>query len=608
MTNLERIHTQFRQALAGCLLNDPQDPARLAVAAGLELTQLWEVADGRRTIGLEAQAALAQAAGHDYDRFLALGRGGQSAPAAVSPAPADQESVAGYLSRLLRMAGTFGAAASEDELVGRITEALCRYLPFQRAMLFVFQGGTLKLRSLGWPQAPSPEQAQALRQALELEPPRLSPLTPEYESFSLGRALPLELEGSEFFAPSALKLLAPAREVALAPLFTDREFIGVVEADYAQEVKERLSEEDLTLLETFAAFTGSMLNNWWLYSELEEKRRQLEFKVRELTLVGEMTRVFNRALGPEAMAQQMLAVLSRAVEAAQGFLFLYDQAAQELNLFAAHGVDQQTAQAWSRLSGVTPAMLGAASAGSGLPAEARGRMRRQLLPGLEGPALIRVLWAGDKVMGLWGLGRPAGAEPFSPQDRQLLAVADEQVSVALTSLRLRRMATTDQLTGLYTRAHFDQALEQELKLARYLGLPLSLVMLDADHFKLVNDTHGHPGGDAVLAALGRVLRESLRSGDLAARIGGEEFALLLPRSDAAQAQGLAEKVRQAVAGLAIPYREHALGITVSLGLTSQDPAQPLGADEMMLRADHALYRAKGEGRNRVCLWSQDMSS
>ncbi|MBA4358940.1 MAG: GGDEF domain-containing protein, partial [Desulfovibrio sp.] len=154
-----------------------------------------------------------------------------------------------------------------------------------------------------------------------------------------------------------------------------------------------------------------------------------------------------------------------------------------------------------------------------------------LLPGLQGPLLLRGLSARQQYIGLWGLGRLSTEQPFLPEEQQLLATADEQVAVALNSLRLRLLATTDQLTGLYTRGHFNEALDQELKVAQYLGVPLSLIMVDADHFKAVNDTYGHPAGDAVLAALGRALKANSRASDVSARLGGEEFALLMPRTD-----------------------------------------------------------------------------
>jgi diguanylate cyclase (GGDEF)-like protein len=162
------------------------------------------------------------------------------------------------------------------------------------------------------------------------------------------------------------------------------------------------------------------------------------------------------------------------------------------------------------------------------------------------------------------------------------------------------------LTGLYTRGHFLEALEQELKVGRYLGHGVSLILLDADLFKNVNDVHGHLGGDAVLAALGQVLRSGTRRTDVAARIGGEEFAVLLPRCDLAQARAVAEKLRTAVEKGVVRHQGREIRLTMSLGVAAQEAGETVDRDDLVNRADQALYRAKREGRNRVCLHDPEL--
>lgn len=165
--------------------------------------------------------------------------------------------------------------------------------------------------------------------------------------------------------------------------------------------------------------------------------------------------------------------------------------------------------------------------------------------------------------------------------------------------RLREMATTDELTGIGNRRHFRELAERQLTVARRYLKPFSLVLFDVDRFKLINDTHGHDGGDRVLRALADTARRLLRKADFVGRLGGEEFAFCLPETDQPQAEAVAERFRREVASLAVPMDTGGVArFTVSLGIACLDtPDETL--DTLLKRADQALYRAKEEGRNRV---------
>jgi diguanylate cyclase (GGDEF)-like protein len=167
------------------------------------------------------------------------------------------------------------------------------------------------------------------------------------------------------------------------------------------------------------------------------------------------------------------------------------------------------------------------------------------------------------------------------------------------ALRLRAIAETDALTGLSNRRHFLAVAAEKFEPARSLGVPLSLLMVDIDYFKHINDTHGHAAGDQALRLLAATLKESTRKADCVARLGGEEFAILLPDATIAVAHDIAERICKHVATLAILDGEgRRFGFTVSIGLAKLAPsdAEP---QELLARADAALYRAKRAGRNRV---------
>jgi two-component system, cell cycle response regulator len=163
-----------------------------------------------------------------------------------------------------------------------------------------------------------------------------------------------------------------------------------------------------------------------------------------------------------------------------------------------------------------------------------------------------------------------------------------------------RLMTVDGLTQVYNRRYFQEALEREIQRSRRYGHAFSLVLLDIDHFKQINDRYGHQAGDTVLRKLGALVQNKVRANDLVARIGGEEFALILPESQAGGAYALAEKLRRSVEQETFRHENELIPVTVSLGLTEFQPTLAGdNADHLVKRADQLLYAAKKAGRNRV---------
>jgi diguanylate cyclase (GGDEF)-like protein len=183
----------------------------------------------------------------------------------------------------------------------------------------------------------------------------------------------------------------------------------------------------------------------------------------------------------------------------------------------------------------------------------------------------------------------------------LLRTVADQVAVAVNQARLfqrlQQQALTDPLTGCFNRRFLQMQLERDVRLATRSRHPVSVLMLDIDHFKQVNDNHGHDAGDEALRLIAEALRSELRGVDTCTRYGGEEFAIIVPQADEEGALAVAERLRARVEALSIP----AVGcVTASLGLATF-PVHVRSSDLLVTAADRALYRAKREGRNRVCV-------
>lgn len=181
----------------------------------------------------------------------------------------------------------------------------------------------------------------------------------------------------------------------------------------------------------------------------------------------------------------------------------------------------------------------------------------------------------------------------------MVAVNDISIRKAMEE-ELQRLATIDFLTGLLNRRQFFSLGNQEIKKAGRYGRPLSLIIYDVDHFKQVNDTFGHQAGDIVLREMSKAVHAQLRETDIAGRVGGEEFGIILPETATSEALILAERVRTAIESLAIDSGEAVLRITASFGVAGL-VVEDKSLDQIFSRADEALYEAKKAGRNRVSL-------
>ncbi len=204
------------------------------------------------------------------------------------------------------------------------------------------------------------------------------------------------------------------------------------------------------------------------------------------------------------------------------------------------------------------------------------------LPGADAPSVSEILAQRNEVLAALALDSAAEATQLAEQNERLAADA-----------------MTDSLTGLANRRQFDGLLKSQVQIAHRYGIPFCLMLIDVDRFKLVNDTHGHPGGDAVLQHVASLLQQTVRAADLAARVGGDEFAVVLPATPLWGAMVLAERIRSRLAASRIVLPSGHGGVTVSIGAAACDPAKHPDAASVLAAADEAVYAAKTAGGNAV---------
>jgi diguanylate cyclase (GGDEF)-like protein len=201
-------------------------------------------------------------------------------------------------------------------------------------------------------------------------------------------------------------------------------------------------------------------------------------------------------------------------------------------------------------------------------------------------------------------------DAFRADHQRLLESMALQIAAALQNAHLYELAMVDGLTGLFMRRYFDARIEEEIERSKRYGTAFSVVMMDVDDFKRLNDTHGHLIGDRVLRGIADVVKSQMRGVDTAARYGGEEIAVILPRTEMVNAYTVGERIRAAIAELRITTdgeTPEALRVTASFGIASYPDSKATSGEDLVRRADRALYRAKKTGKNRVELFWSDES-
>jgi diguanylate cyclase (GGDEF)-like protein len=215
--------------------------------------------------------------------------------------------------------------------------------------------------------------------------------------------------------------------------------------------------------------------------------------------------------------------------------------------------------------------------------------------------LPAMLWQTVKVGNVIIAAGAGRHEPFTPEEAELFRIFILQGEAGIKNLvlfdRVKRMAIRDALTGLYNYGYFKEALHYEVEKSRRYKTPLSLLFLDIDDFKQINDTLGHLKGDKIMRQVGALLKKGIRQADLLCRYGGDEFVMLLSQTPPGQAMVMAERLRLRIAQAPLVPPEQGLKVTVSIGVAGLKPE--MTTEDLIKTADELHYRAKQAGKNRV---------
>ncbi len=238
--------------------------------------------------------------------------------------------------------------------------------------------------------------------------------------------------------------------------------------------------------------------------------------------------------------------------------------------------------------------------------------RKLRLPHAMGPGatlkshLTLPLAAEGEIMGCISLDSDQ-LNAFDTQDLQFFSVIGCQMAATLRHFQklnsIKDMAIYDTLTNLHNRRHFEERLGAETQKSFLSNSPLSLIMVDIDHFKKVNDTYGHDAGDEVICTIASLLKNSVRKDDTVARYGGEEFVLILPGAKLEVTSIISERIRRLVETTLFDIGQSQINMTISIGISNLPANRARSKEELIKMADVALYNAKNGGRNRVCIFS-----
>lgn len=361
-----------------------------------------------------------------------------------------------------------------------------------------------------------------------------------------------------------------------------------------------LLDKEVSFLKTLSRNISVAINNFLLLSELRESNVRLDEKIQEVSILYQASQMISSELQLQALLDMAMSAISEITEIERGTTWLYEEEHRMFTLMSHLG---DASNFPDNLSLDDSEILLMAhdkkesfefEKGRTLPLELK-RLDEKVFG--QSFVVVPILNQGE-FLGLVHLCGAAGSNGFTNRDVRLIKVFAVQLGAAVKNAQLYEQAITDGMTKLYLHRYFKQRLLDEIKRAARFKRSLALIMVDIDHFKLLNDNYGHQTGDDVLRHVAAILRRAVRTHDLPVRYGGEEFALVLPETDMTGAVAVAERIRRSIENDYLEVSGVVLKITASFGV-SVFPDCADDMDSLIKAADVAMYWSKEHGRNQV---------
>lgn len=371
-----------------------------------------------------------------------------------------------------------------------------------------------------------------------------------------------------------------------------------------------LQEDEKIFLGYLGEIIGVFFEYIHLKRDMQDTKTRMEQRYQDLNAIYTVSRSLGNRLDVTSILENALdTILSQEVlnVQAKGGIFLFNEETGRLDLTYHRNIADTLVEAEQSIDlGYCLCGRAAQSGQIMLSTDSSVDERHDTnYPGMVTHGhIILPLMANGRPLGVLFLYLPPGVEATTSQIDLLTAISN-QLSVALENARLYKkisqLSILDPLTNLFNRRMLHDRLDEEVSRSRRYVKPLSLVMIDIDYFKKINDNHGHLAGDRILIELSTLMKKSVRKIDIVARFGGEEFTILLPDADASGAFIAMERLRQEVEKHIFPVdnQGNAISVTVSMGISTSTPDISKEASELIRAADETLYQAKEAGRNRV---------
>jgi diguanylate cyclase (GGDEF)-like protein len=398
------------------------------------------------------------------------------------------------------------------------------------------------------------------------------------------------------------------------PLVMPDRVVGLVSVGLDHD-GDPIRARDREFLGALCSQAAVAINTANLYESIEIERAKQARSFHQLQILFDVTKKLGEVEELNEMLSLILTKAIGAVEAKKGSLMLVEEETQELVIHVVEGLPDKSIQDKINRGEIQCRRFkeGDGVAGqvweTGLPYRVNAGEEDGNFTDRAGSHVDSIMCvpmhADDEFIGVINITNRTNDAPFEASDESILQALADQAAVAIRKKRLWLTSVTDDLTGLFLRNYATGRLRKEIKRSKRYGHDVSLIMCDIDHFKLVNDTYGHPIGDAVIINAAKTLLDGVREDiDVASRWGGEEFFIILPETDLEGGKIAAERLRAAFEAMITPLEDGSpLQKTMSFGVTILGPDDTPAS--ITKRADDALYRSKETGRNRVTAWSFD---